>query len=507
MRVISGKNLAMKTIFKICFPLILLSTSMHSQNWLWSKPMGIQTKNPITGNVKSGVSGNLVTFLAEANSSYLVFTNLIGDTLWKKYFYNLVIKDAFLDAADNIYFAGIFTGTTTISNNTFVSQGGTDAIIGLFNSSGVLIKSKAFGTVSSEYANSLVLHNNEIIVTGAFIKPLMVNSILLNGNSKTFNTYVLKFDLNFNALSGIETISQGCDGIKVAVDQFNSIYLLGNSQYTLSLGTQSVYIAEDGQYLAKLSNNLSITWLKTINNHYSGGYYRPFIYFDSTANVVLGRVTGGGGGNLHEIAIEKYNRNGTIMWFKVVQVNDGGFIDTDNQDNIWVAGRLIDFNASASFSIAKVNSSGLITQVIYDNNVKHSIDGLAVKANNDFYIIGHCDASSVLNDYKCSPSGSIFMARYGMVMGIKDQKILANTFSIYPNPATGMITISCISGIKNNCTLSVKNALGQVVYLNSIKEMQGAFTREIDLSSHPKGIYFVEITSGNEKATEKVVLQ
>jgi len=86
--------------------------------------------------------------------------------------------------------------------------------------------------------------------------------------------------------------------------------------------------------------------------------------------------------------------------------------------------------------------------------------------------------------------------------------------SIIPNPSTGIFTLQ----LKENAQAEVfiYNPLGQVVYkmANVRGQMADVNTSTlnpqpltIDLSSHPKGIYFLKVISGENVYTEKVVVQ
>ncbi len=82
-----------------------------------------------------------------------------------------------------------------------------------------------------------------------------------------------------------------------------------------------------------------------------------------------------------------------------------------------------------------------------------------------------------------------------------------NTFNIYSGQASGIIIISCAPGIESACTLSVKNKSEELVYTDPMKKISGSFIKEVDLSSQPKGTYFVEIASNNERKVEKIIFQ
>ncbi len=70
------------------------------------------------------------------------------------------------------------------------------------------------------------------------------------------------------------------------------------------------------------------------------------------------------------------------------------------------------------------------------------------------------------------------------------------SFKIYPNPSTGIFTISG-KGIIN---IEIKNINGQVIYYTSDEF-------RVDLINQPKGIYFVKITETKGITIKKIVLQ
>jgi hypothetical protein len=74
-----------------------------------------------------------------------------------------------------------------------------------------------------------------------------------------------------------------------------------------------------------------------------------------------------------------------------------------------------------------------------------------------------------------------------------------STLSIYPNPSTGVFNID---GISDAVNVVVTNVQGQVVYTGTVAERS-----QLDLSSQPKGVYFIEIRAEQSVRTEKVVIK
>jgi hypothetical protein len=76
----------------------------------------------------------------------------------------------------------------------------------------------------------------------------------------------------------------------------------------------------------------------------------------------------------------------------------------------------------------------------------------------------------------------------------------SNIFTIYPNPSLGSFMIATN---ENDYTVSIINMLGQDIF--SKKVMRG--NTEIDISTEPSGMYFVELISRRGITTKKLIIQ
>ncbi len=80
---------------------------------------------------------------------------------------------------------------------------------------------------------------------------------------------------------------------------------------------------------------------------------------------------------------------------------------------------------------------------------------------------------------------------------LSNNEFVSQNFNIYPNPTSDILNIS----LENNLVLehvTIYNNLGQVV--------KTATENVIDVSHLAKGLYFVEVTTNQGKATKKVVV-
>lgn len=80
----------------------------------------------------------------------------------------------------------------------------------------------------------------------------------------------------------------------------------------------------------------------------------------------------------------------------------------------------------------------------------------------------------------------------------------AGYLSIFPNPSTGIFTVSAEQDLIQNATIEVYNMVGEKV-LN--QHISGTADPVIDLSGRPAGFYFVKIVTGTNVFTQKVVIR
>ncbi len=76
------------------------------------------------------------------------------------------------------------------------------------------------------------------------------------------------------------------------------------------------------------------------------------------------------------------------------------------------------------------------------------------------------------------------------------------TMALYPNPASNNLTIE-IANTNDNTALDIYNTLGQkVISLKNVSELN-----TVNVASLTSGIYFVTVSNGKQKATQKLVIE
>lgn len=82
-----------------------------------------------------------------------------------------------------------------------------------------------------------------------------------------------------------------------------------------------------------------------------------------------------------------------------------------------------------------------------------------------------------------------------------EEEIIANPFSLYPNPNNGIFTLETTNF--ENTTVTVYNITGQLI----LKGMLSQPFTTINLSEFSKGLYFLKVETPSETITEKIVYQ
>ncbi|HET6992315.1 MAG TPA: T9SS type A sorting domain-containing protein, partial [Bacteroidia bacterium] len=70
---------------------------------------------------------------------------------------------------------------------------------------------------------------------------------------------------------------------------------------------------------------------------------------------------------------------------------------------------------------------------------------------------------------------------------------------------TGMFNMNIALGTQKNLNVKVMNALGQTVQQFAEGNTYGG-QYVLDLSTQPNGVYFVEVTAGEEKTIQRIVV-
>ena len=82
-----------------------------------------------------------------------------------------------------------------------------------------------------------------------------------------------------------------------------------------------------------------------------------------------------------------------------------------------------------------------------------------------------------------------------------------NNLDVYPNPSRDIFNVNFTSEDVQNLDVRIINVVGEVVYTENLVEFVGEYTKQVDLATYTKGVYFLEITTDNGVINKKLILQ
>jgi hypothetical protein len=77
---------------------------------------------------------------------------------------------------------------------------------------------------------------------------------------------------------------------------------------------------------------------------------------------------------------------------------------------------------------------------------------------------------------------------------------------VYPNPTSGLLHISIDGATFSQAQVKVIDVVGKVVYVQDETNISGTYNTTIDLTTLPKGLYFVSVNGGDKSVSRKVFL-
>lgn len=86
-----------------------------------------------------------------------------------------------------------------------------------------------------------------------------------------------------------------------------------------------------------------------------------------------------------------------------------------------------------------------------------------------------------------------------------EEMFASGSFNVYPNPNHGTFDLTFETLVRDNFTVRIYNAIGEVVFEEKADNLSGVFKRKIDLTHAGKGIYMLEVSNGKDEAFKKVI--
>tara|TARA_R110001606_G_scaffold399225_1_gene582537 strand:+ start:4894 stop:6252 length:1359 start_codon:yes stop_codon:yes gene_type:complete len=364
----------MKIITLLSFFIIItiLSSCSIDKKVIWiqqagdinSKANGFSISSDHLGNVYTtgNFSGKIAFSVTETieseneNDCFISKYNKEGKLQWVR-----TISGAFdqsgnsiiVDNHQDIIVVGNFYEEIKIDQTKLKAKGNADIFIAKYNSEGVLLWYKVFGSFRMDDAHEVKVDNsNNIYVAGRLSDSIKIDNVILKSHGG-IDGFIIKFNPDGKLLFGKTIGGNEDDDIDdIFVDNKNNIFISGvvndsvffDSNLILSTGNLN-------QYFAKINHKGNLSWIKTygddanheiwdmnldtLGNIYLTGYHSGAITIDNIKYPSLSN------GDFSMYLVKFTEKKGNLEWFRHFLTKGNGYghsIAIDENNNILLSG-------------------------------------------------------------------------------------------------------------------------------------------------------------------------
>jgi hypothetical protein len=90
--------------------------------------------------------------------------------------------------------------------------------------------------------------------------------------------------------------------------------------------------------------------------------------------------------------------------------------------------------------------------------------------------------------------------------GIQDLPNAVNSFSVYPNPASGVVSINANLKETSNLLIDITDITGKQVAIVTEEKQSGTITKQFNTTALPNGNYLVRLQTNGKTATQKLTI-
>ncbi|MBN8702238.1 MAG: T9SS type A sorting domain-containing protein [Bacteroidetes bacterium] len=514
------------------------------------EPMdGVELGTPIVASYKETATGVALnwakTIKPIANGSYIYLSDVVFDY-----------------ATSSICVTGSFYGKIKTDATVLTSlSDGVNVFFIKYSASGTVLKSAVLKSVSSsdypalEVQETITDKNGNLYILGNYFGgDVYFNPSPYNSNSITFPTgengekdyFLAKYDKNFKLMwaKPIRTNENEID-IKMDVDKggnnilLSGFYKVDTTKLSIDFNTKDAYQyylkGKDGAYnsfFAKyFSSNGNLQFAKRIEGAPWGN-----AKFDNVGNIVfIGNVeknkpvylvpdnnlTTKVVATTDTAFIARYNGIGAFQWSALIMGNGRFTIDSKNNTIISSYNSVKKmYNIYKYTSMAVLKWKTTFKPTVQNAGYANIVSSAPVACfGNTLYFTGNFYGGYTLvassTSKKLTTSGGWFVAKYklsGTALSPEDQieennsntyKMNATTssmnVSIYPNPATDVLTLK--TTLTGNAVITIYNYNGVAVKTVQATEQE----TKLNISELPAGIYFVEMVGNGNKEVNKII--
>lgn len=497
-----------KTILKslLAFAFITMHLSLNAQ-FSWFQQFRTDGKDVYTDGThvwRIGYFDNTTTIgstTLTSNGNYDILvtkSDINGNVVWAKSFGSTKEERGTalcVDPSGNVYITGLFKEETTIGTDSYTSEAGywqPNGYLAKLDNAGSMLWSRPITCTEDCEGVSLAYDaaGDNVYLAAKFLDTLTLGTNVLTGQS--YMSCIAKVTSS-GAVSWATGFAQH-DARELALDAAGNVCFLYGT-----IGTTA------NSYLKKIDPSGNI--VSTL--HFPGVIMRSFC-LDGLSNIwaagsFLGTATLGTStltAQNWDVVVAKADASGTITFAKNyggVNSEHGISICADPSNNVFVAGNKASTNildthtASGSAFFMQLNNAGVeqwLGTIPGTNMLGDQAHGLCSDNAGNIFATGYFDAwagNPITVNGNTYTVGGGFFARLnpGGTPPLGMNEFNLSAISLYPNPASEVLTINWMEEIRS---CKVRSLSGQQFDL----ELNGT---SLNVSDLPSGVYFLELQS------------
>lgn len=494
-----AKSVSMKNIFatQLLIALGMLSNVSFGQSSVWSRSFDFNGFGDFSNSLTIDYDSNIIVVGKAHTSSSdrscgLIKLNQNGDTIWTKQItqslgsHNIEGIDVLVDRTDSNYVLLCVKSESSLSSwsSTFLIKIDTD---------GNVIWEMSYPSINaySFFQDS----DNNFLLSGCVI-----------GAGNQFEYGVKKVDnagdevWSFNMAGTVNWGSQKCDYAFSAIEDDSGFYYVvgneNNSNYPMPFQNQT------NSGIFKLSHNGSLVDYNFYD--FSGAESFMDIELGYDGNLICLGATNTVGGTY----VTKIDRNtlDTLTYSEPFTVSATNEEMSKGYD-------ILRTNIDSTFLVVGLGpastNQGLYRSLLIDNdcdlvcnnyqfNSDSQIGVRSVMFGDNIISVGRDDSYLMSDDFYITKY--LYSSICSDFVGINENEALSP--SAAPNPTSGVFSLKLPS--KQLSSYQIFNLLGDTMMVGTIRD---SIEETFDLSSYPKGIYFLYISNSDTYQTVKIILQ
>ena len=503
-----------------------------------------ESQNAVFGDTTVPCAGNHDVFVAKYTAN--------GDFLWVRtgggiggdYAHHMT-----LDAAGNVYVAGEIEGPNASfgSVNVTGNPGTDDAFVAKYDNNGNLQWVKTYGGYSRDDARSIAVDaTGNIFICGIFRNNAFFdNQTITAASTDIDDVFIAKLDNSGNVLWVHGIGGAGDDtGKALDVDAAGNVYVTGGFIGTASFGTQSL-TAPNGyrdMYLAKWDGSGNLVWVVQAGDDWDDVGWglsvdnagNSYVTGEFHANAAFGPHTITAITSSGDAFVAKYDALGNAQWAQRFggNLSDRGRASSFDANNVYITGEYAGTATSGSYTVTSADSGDIFVAsfnavngapgwVVVPRGPADAYEDLGYEGGNALYADGtgnvYVTGSFLdVDTFNWMPAENytrtdMFVAKINATLppggvGVNETAEPIGNVGIVPNPTNNYVNVSFSVARQDDYTISVTNAIGQVIRQETFKNFSGQYIEKMDLSVYGKGIYLVSVSGAGSRQVQKVVV-